>query len=67
MPVIHVQMLGSATREQKAQIVQEFTDTMVRVLGKNPQMTHVILDEKDPENWGHAGELIADRRAKQQA
>jgi 4-oxalocrotonate tautomerase len=65
MPVIHVQMLGNATHEQKAQIVKEFTDTMVRVLGSNPQMTHIILDEKVPENWGQAGELVADRRERQ--
>jgi len=67
MPVIHVQMLGGATHEQKAQIAREFTDTLVRVLDSNPQMTHIILDEKTPENWANAGELIADRRAKQQA
>jgi 4-oxalocrotonate tautomerase len=65
MPIIQVQMLSGATREQKAQIVKEFTDTMVRVLGKKLEMTHVILDEKVAENWGHAGELIADRRDRQ--
>jgi len=65
MPVIHVQMLGNATREQKAQIIKEFTDTMVRVLGKDPQKTHIILDEKSPEFWGHAGELVADRNDRQ--
>ncbi|AFL86549.1 uncharacterized protein, 4-oxalocrotonate tautomerase [Terriglobus roseus DSM 18391] len=67
MPVIHVHMLGGASHEQKAQIAKEFTDTLVRVLGSNPQMTHIILDEQNPENWANAGELISDRRAKQKA
>jgi 4-oxalocrotonate tautomerase len=65
MPVITLQMAGTATREQKAQIVKEFTDTMVNVLGKNPQRTHVIITEKSTEDWGFAGELIADINAKQ--
>jgi 4-oxalocrotonate tautomerase len=60
-------MLGGATREQKAQIVREMTESMARIMGSNPEKTHVILNEKSPEDWGSAGELIADRRAKQQA
>ena len=64
MPVITLQMAGTATREQKAQIVKEFTDTMVNVLGKNPERTHIIITEKSTEDWGLAGELIADLNAK---
>jgi 4-oxalocrotonate tautomerase len=67
MPVITLQMVGTATREQKAQIVKEFTDTMVNVLGKNPERTHVIITEKDAQDWGFAGELVADRQAKQKS
>ena len=62
MPIINIQMLGSATSEQKAQIVKEITDTMVNVLGKNPQNTHIIFNEKSTEDWGHAGELVANRK-----
>ena len=60
MPVITLQMAGTATREQKAQIVKEFTDTMVNVLGKNPERTHIIITEKSREDWGFAGSLLAD-------
>ncbi|MDH4870608.1 hypothetical protein E8E91_07215 [Pseudomonas sp. BN515] len=28
---------------------------MERVLGKNPEWTHIVIEEVDPENWGHAG------------
>jgi 4-oxalocrotonate tautomerase len=65
MPVVNLQMVtAEATREQKAQIVAEFTDTLVRVLGKNPERTHIIITEKDPEDWGFAGKLVADQQAK---
>lgn len=61
MPFINIKMTAGATKEQKAQIVKEFTDTLVRVLGKNPQNTHIVIDEVARENWGHAGGLVSDR------
>ncbi len=61
MPYVNLQITKGATREQKAQIVKEFTDTLVRVLGKNPQSTHIVIQEIEREDWGHAGGLVADR------
>ena len=61
MPYVNVRLLEGPTKEQKAQIVKEFTDTLVRVLGKNPQNTHIVIDEVARENWGHAGGLVSDR------
>jgi 4-oxalocrotonate tautomerase len=37
------------------------------VLGKRPEHTHVVIDEVDPENWGFAGLLTTEYRARQQA
>ena len=34
---------------------------LVRVLGKNPQNTHIVIQEIEREDWGHGGELVADR------
>ena len=48
-------------RGQKAQIVKEFTETLVKVLGKNPQNTHIVIQEIEREDWGHGGELVADK------
>lgn len=62
MPYINLQITKGATREQKAQIVKEFTETLVKVLGKNPQNTHIVIQEIEREDWGHAGALVADRR-----
>lgn len=63
MPYVNVQITKGATREQKARIVKAFTETLVEVLGKNPQTTHIVIQEIDREDWGHAGILIADRPA----
>lgn len=61
MPYVNLQMTKGATREQKARIVEEFTQTLVSVLGKNPQNTHIVIQEIEREDWGHGGELVADR------
>lgn len=61
MPFINLKMVRCATREQKAQIVSEFTETLVRILGKDPQKTHIVIEEIEPEDWGFAGKLNADQ------
>ena len=61
MPYVNLQITKGATREQKARIVKEFTQTLVEVLGKNPQNTHIVIQEIDRADWGHAGELVADK------
>ncbi len=59
-------MLATASREQKAQIVAECTDTLVRVLSKNPDRTAVVIQKIADENWSSAGVLIADQKAQAQ-
>ncbi len=57
MPFVNVRITrDGATREQKAQVIAEITDTLQRVLGKDPQLTHIVIDEVDTDNWGWAGE-----------
>lgn len=62
MPVITIQVLEGPTREQKAEIVRDFTNTMVRVLGKNPESTHIVFQEISTESWGQGGLLVDERR-----
>jgi 4-oxalocrotonate tautomerase len=57
MPYVNVRILEGATLEQKAQIVAEMTQTLVRVLGKKPEHTHIVIDEVSAENWGFSGVL----------
>jgi len=62
MPYINLQITKGASREQKAQIVKEFTQTLVNVLGKKPEYTHIVIQEIDEENWGFSGVLTDDFR-----
>lgn len=65
MPVITVQVTPKITREQKEQVVREMTQTMVTVLGKKPEQTHIIIQEIEEENWGYTGILVEDYRANE--
>jgi 4-oxalocrotonate tautomerase len=64
MPIINVKLTPGATPEQKAAIVREMTEVLVRVLDKNPASTHVVIEEVEPENWGIGGETVASLRAR---
>ena len=67
MPYVNVRITkDGVTADQKRQIVEEMTDTLVRVLGKKPEHTHIIIDEVEPENWGFAGMLTTEYRRRQQ-
>ena len=63
MPFVNIKLTKTnLTRETKAQIVKEFSETLVRVLGKKPETIHIVIDVVDDENWGHAGSLVANTR-----
>lgn len=66
MPYINLQITKGASRDQKKKIVEEFTDTLVRVLGKKPEHTHIVIQEIEEEDWGFAGMLTDDYRKRNQ-
>ncbi|MDD1967611.1 4-oxalocrotonate tautomerase family protein [Pseudomonas sp. NPDC090203] len=56
MPFISVRITrDGVTKEQKAQVIAEITKTMETVLGKDPHLTHIVIEEVDTDNWGYAG------------
>ena len=65
MPYINLQITKGATREQKKQIVAEFTNTLVNVLNKKPEHTHIVIQEIDEDDWGFDGMLTTDWKAEQ--
>jgi 4-oxalocrotonate tautomerase len=65
MPYVNVQITKGATRAQKAELVRDITDSLVRVLGKQPEHTHVVIQEIAEEDWGFAGMLTDDWRKSQ--
>jgi 4-oxalocrotonate tautomerase family enzyme len=57
MPYVNAQITMGASREQKAQLVHEITHSLAGILGKQPEHTHVVIQEIPDGNWGFAGLL----------
>ncbi|GEM_PF-75788 len=63
MPYVNVRITkDGATAEQKRQVISGVTDVLVKVLGKNPDTTFVVIDEVDLDNWGMKGTSIREIR-----
>lgn len=62
MPYINVRVTPGITEAQSREIVQGITDTLVKVLDKSPEHTHVVIDEVDASRWGFSGMLVSDFR-----
>ena len=66
MPYINIKITREgATHEQKAELIAEVTDVMVRVLDKSPATTFVVIDEVEMEDWGIGGMPVDEFRAQQ--
>lgn len=55
MPYVNVQITKGATREQKAAIIRDITQSLVTNLGKKPEHTHIVIQEIADEDWGFSG------------
>jgi 4-oxalocrotonate tautomerase len=65
MPYVNIQITQGATRAQKSQLVKEVTDSLVRIMGKKPEHTHIVIQEIAEENWGFMGMLTDDWKKQQ--
>lgn len=61
MPYVKIEVIEGVSREQKAGLVADVTDSLVKRLGKRPEQVFVVIREVSPDDWGHAGGLISDR------
>jgi 4-oxalocrotonate tautomerase len=65
MPYVLIQVTDEGvTREKKLELVRGATELLVRVLGKDPATTFVVIDQVSTDDWGVAGELVSDRRKR---
>lgn len=65
MPFVNLKITrDGATREQKAQLIAEFTASLERVLNKPPEWTHVVIEEIDTDDWGLAGLTTTEYRRR---
>lgn len=65
MPYVNVQITKGASRDQKSQLVREITDALVRILGKKPEHTHIVIQEIADQDWGYSGMLTDDWKKQQ--
>jgi 4-oxalocrotonate tautomerase len=65
MPYVNIKVTKEGvTAEQKAKLIHGVTQLLFDVLGKDPQITSVVIDEVETDNWGVGGESITVRRGK---
>jgi 4-oxalocrotonate tautomerase len=65
MPYIKIEITREGvTREQKQTLIKGVTDLITDVLNKDPQLTHVVIQEVDLDDWGFAGEQVSVLREK---
>ncbi len=65
MPYVNIRITREgATPAQKAELIRGTTELLVRVLGKNPATTHVVIDEVALEDWGVGGLPVTEFRAR---
>jgi len=60
MPVVTIQMSSGKSVDQKRQIVEEITDTLVRTLRVDPSMITILIQELPRENIGKTGRLLSE-------
>jgi 4-oxalocrotonate tautomerase len=60
MPYVKIDVTREGvTREQKRALIKGVTDLITDVLHKDPQLTFVVIDEYDLDNWGVGGEQVS--------
>lgn len=59
MPFVNIKIASpEPSKEQKAQVIAEVTDTLVRVLGKDPSSILVMIETLSAENIGKNGQSL---------
>lgn len=68
MPYVNIKITreGGTTATQKAALIEGVTDVLVKVLGKSPATTFVVIDEVEMEDWGIGGLPVTEYRKRTQ-
>lgn len=65
MPFVKIEVTREGvTKAQKQALIKGVTDLITEILNKDPQLTHVVIQEHDLEDWGYAGEQVSELRAR---
>ncbi|WP_242704064.1 4-oxalocrotonate tautomerase DmpI [Candidatus Enterococcus moelleringii] len=61
MPIIRLEST-KLSKEQKEQLVKDFTKNAARIMEKPEAAFHVMIQEYDSDNVGVGGQLLSERR-----
>lgn len=61
MPVIRVEMFKGRSVDQKRELVKELTSAFLRTCGGTPESVQIVIFDVDKQDWGGAGQLMADK------
>jgi 4-oxalocrotonate tautomerase len=65
MPIVTIQITREgATPDQKAALIEGTTTLLKNVLNKDPELSHVIIQEVDLDDWGVGGLPVAEYRRR---
>lgn len=65
MPFVKIELTREGvTREQKQQLISGVTNLITEVLNKDPQLTHIVIQEVNLDDWGYGGEQVSVLREK---
>lgn len=65
MPYVKIEVTREGvTRTQKQQLIAGVTKLITDILGKDPNLTHIVIQEIELEDWGFAGEQVSVLREK---
>ncbi len=59
MPYIQLE-IAQATKEQKAKLIRELTETAGKILGINEAAFYVLIKENSLDNWGVGGNMLSE-------
>jgi 4-oxalocrotonate tautomerase len=60
MPYVKIEITREGTtREQKQELIKGITNLMTEVLNKDPQLTHVVIQEVELDDWGFGGTQVS--------
>lgn len=62
MPYIHIQISGKADDTLAARVSKQATELTARLLGKDPQLTAVVVDFIEPARWFIAGRPLTNQQ-----
>ncbi len=58
MPYVNIKLAGTVSKEQKAEIAKEVTETLTRVANKPASYTYITFEEVEYEDWAIGGNLL---------